>query len=579
MKSIHSSLTEIFQLAICKAFPELKDTLQNVDIAQSKSEKFGHYQCNTAMQLAKPLKLPPRKVADAIVDQVKKKEVIQSLEIAGPGFINIALKPQYIEKKVQAMLSSSKFDMPTPEKVQKIIVEFSSPNTAKELHVGHLRSTIIGDCLARVFEFLGHDVLRLNHVGDWGTAFGMLIAYLKQHHPQILTGGRDTDLPHLETWYKASKKQFDNDPDFKKLSQLEVVSLQNGNPDSLQAWNMICSISRRAYQEIYDLLDVHLEERGESYYNPSLPGLIEELTGKQLIEVSNGAKCIFIHEFKNRDGSPMPLMVQKSDGGFGYDTTDMAAMKQRIEEEKADRIIIITDAGQALHFKLVYAASVKAGYLDPGKVRFDHVAFGLVLGSDGKKFRTRSGDVERLIDLIYTAIEKAGKIMMERNPEMPEEERNAISKALGIGSIKYADLSCHRTSDYTFSYDRMLRFDGNTAAFLMYAYVRIAGIKRKVDSKTESFDSSISLKHPSEVSLGIHLAQFSETLQQVAEDLLPNRLTDYLYTLAEKFNAFYRDCKVEGAPEQNARLALCEATARLLKQGLELLGIQTVDKM
>lgn len=275
----------------------------------------------------------------------------------------------------------------------------------------------------------------------------------------------------------------------------------------------------------------------------------------------------------------MPLMVQKSDGGFGYDTTDMAAMKQRVQEEKADRIIIVTDAGQALHFKLVYAASVKAGYLDPDKVRFDHVTFGLVLGADGKKFRTRSGEVERLIDLIYTAIDKAREIMAERNPDMPQEQREKIARALGIGAIKYADLSCHRTGDYTFSYDRMLRFEGNTAAFLMYAYVRIAGIKRKIGADIDALQAAISLKHPSEMALGLHLAQFNEALQQVAEDLLPNRLSDYLYTLAEKFNAFYRDCQVEGAPEQNSRLLLCEATARILKQGLHLLGVETVEKM
>lgn len=579
MKSVNAYLTNIFQSALLKAFPELGTTRQDVDITQSKLEKFGHYQCNIAMQLAKTLKLPPRKIAESIANQVNEKDVIQSLEIAGPGFINITLTKEFIEKKVQAMLSFPKLDVSIPEKTQRIIVEFSSPNIAKELHVGHLRSTIIGDCLARVFEFLGHDVLRLNHVGDWGTAFGMLIAYLRQYHPQILTGDQDTDLSHLVTWYKDAKKQFDDDPNFKKRSQLEVVSLQKGDSGSLQAWDTICKISRRAYQEIYDLLAIRLEERGESYYNPALPALIEELTNKELIEISEGAKCIFIPEYQNRDGNPMPLMVQKSDGGFGYDTTDMAAMKQRVQEEKADRIVIVTDAGQALHFKLVYAASVKAGYLDPKKVRFDHVPFGLVLGSDGKKFRTRSGDVERLIDLIYKAIEKARQIMIERNPEMPEEEQNAIAHALGIGAIKYADLSCHRTSDYTFSYDRMLRFDGNTAAFLMYAYVRIVGIKRKVNVETSSPESYISLKHPSEIALGLHLSQFTEALQQVAEDLLPNRLTDYLYALAEKFNAFYRDCKVEGVPEQNARLALCEATALTLRQGLELLGVQTVEKM
>ncbi len=579
MDSIQTTLTHLFHKAFISAFPQLTGDAIEIDVAQSKQEKFGHYQCNTAMRLAKPLQMNPREIAQQAVDHAEKGNMIETLEIAGPGFINITLSPACIEEKAQAMATSPSLDITPPDSPQRIIVEFSSPNTAKELHVGHLRSTIIGDCLARVFEFLGHDVIRLNHVGDWGTAFGMLIAYLKQHHPQILTGEEDTDLSHLVSWYKASKKQFDEDPEFKKLSQLEVVALQGGEPDSLKAWDIICGISRRAYQEIYNLLDIRIEERGESFYNPALPGLIAELDQKGLIEVSEGAKCIFIPEFQNREGNPMPLMVQKSDGGFGYDTTDMAAMRQRVLEEKADRIIIVTDAGQALHFKLVHAASVKAGYLDPEKVRFDHVTFGLVLGADGKKFRTRSGEVEKLIDLIYTAIDKAREIMAERNPEMPEEQRDQIARALGIGAIKYADLSCHRTGDYTFSYDRMLRFEGNTAAFLMYAYVRIAGIKRKIGDDLNLQEDSISLEHPSEIALGLHLAQFSEALQQVAEDLLPNRLTDYLYTLAEKFNAFYRDCKVEGVPEQNSRLLLCEATARTLKQGLSLLGVETVEKM
>lgn len=579
MDSLIFQLTQIFHSALLQAFPQLESEEVDVDITQSKQEKFGHYQCNMAMRLAKPLKLNPRQIAQNIVDQVDQGEIIEKLEIAGPGFINITLTPAYIEKKVQAMASSETLDIAPPEKPQRIIVEFSSPNTAKELHVGHLRSTIIGESLARVFEFLGHDVIRLNHVGDWGTAFGMLIAYLKQNHPKILTGEEDTDLSHLVQWYKESKKQFDSDPEFKKASQLEVVSLQGGDPESLKAWNIICAISRRAYQEIYNLLDVTIQERGESFYNPALPGIIEELDEKGLIEVSDGAKCIFIPEYQNREGNPMPLMVQKSDGGYGYDTTDMAAMKQRVAEENADRIIIITDAGQSLHFKLVHAASVRAGYLDPENVRFDHVTFGLVLGADGKKFRTRSGEVEKLIDLIYTAVDKAGEIMADRNPDMPEEQRKEIAQALGIGSIKYADLSCHRTGDYTFSYDRMLRFEGNTAAFLMYAYVRIAGIKRKIGVDPSTLNAKILLKHPSEIALGLHLAQFTEALQQVAEDLLPNRLTDYLYTLAEKFNAFYRDCQVEGVPEQNSRLLLCEATARTLKQGLQLLGVQTVEKM
>jgi len=449
------------------------------------------------------------------------------------------------------------------------------------MHVGHLRSTIIGDCLARLFEFLGHDVLRLNHIGDWGTAFGMLIAYMKEQAPDVLTGKKDTDLTHLVGWYKASKQLFDMDPAFKKKSQLEVVALQGGDPESLKAWHIICDISSRAYQQIYDLLDVKLIERGESFYNPMLADTVADLEKKGLITISDGAKCVFVEGFQNREGNLLPLMVQKSDGGYNYDTTDMATIYHRIHDEKGDRLIYVTDSGQSVHFQMIFKVAEMAGYLDPKKVKVDHVPFGLVLGPDGKKFKTRSGDTEKLIDLLTTAIDHADKILQERSPELSEKERHHLAHALGIGAIKYADLSCNRTGDYVFSYDRMLRFEGNTAAYLMYSYVRVAGIKRKVNVNVETIlkSESIRLEHPSEISLGVHLSQFGEALENVSRDLLPNRLTDYLYALAEKFNAFFRDCRVEGSPEQNSRLLLCEAVARTMKQGLDILGVQTVDRM
>lgn len=582
MQTIAQKLTEKFKHAFLNAYPELeKETGFSVEVVQSTQDKFGDYQCNTPMRLAKYLKKNPREIAETIAKEVNPIPLIEKIDIAGPGFINIFISPQYITNAVQEMMKDDRFHLSPPDPKQKIIVEFSSPNIAKELHVGHLRSSIIGECLARIFEYLGHNVLRLNHIGDWGTAFGMLIAYLKEEHPKILTGEEDTDLTHLVKWYKASKARFDENPEFKKRSQLEVVALQGGNPDSLKAWEMICGISRKAYNEIYALLDVTLTERGESYYNPLIPQLIEDLQSRGLIDISDGAKCIFLPEFKNREGNPMPLMIEKSDGGWGYDTTDMAAMRQRVKDEKADRIIVITDSGQSLHFQMIYAASVKAGYLDPRKSRFDHVPFGLVLGQDGKKFRTRSGETERLADLLYNAVDRAEEIVKERNPEMKEEEIKPLAKALGIGAVKYADLSCHRTSDYTFSYERMLRFDGNTAAFLMYAYVRIAGIRRKIGADLSEIRKThtILLEHPSEIALGMHLLRFAEALEQVASELLPNRLCDYLYILADKFNAFYRDCQVEGSTHMGSRLLLCETTARVLKQGLYLLGVDTVEKM
>jgi arginyl-tRNA synthetase len=584
MKSLVSLLYSKFQQATEKAFPELlsQGVAIPTEVTPSTQNKFGHYQCNTAMKLTKWLKQPPRKIAEQIVAALDRQdEMIAQLEIAGPGFINVTLHPVFLSQEVDILLRSPHLGIDMPDHPQRIIIDFSSPNVAKEMHVGHLRSTIIGDCLARLFEFLGHDVVRHNHLGDWGTAFGMLIAYMKEEVPQVLTGKQKTDLTHLVTWYKASKKRFDEDLNFKKRAQLEVVALQQGQPQARQAWEIICDISRKAYQEIYDLLDVRLIERGESFYNPYLADIVSDLEHKDLVQISDGAKCIFLEGFQNREGEPLPLMVQKSDGGYNYDTTDMATIYHRIHIERGDRLIYVTDAGQSTHFQMIFKAAEKAGYLDPHKVRVDHVPFGLVLGPDGKKFRTRSGETERLIDLLQAAIDHADKILQERNPEMEKEERQRLAQALGLGAIKYADLSNHRMSDYTFSYDRMLRFEGNTAAFLMYAYVRIAGIKRKVNIDPYSLLGSthIRLEHPSEVDLGLHLLRFHESLELVANDLLPNRLTDYLYTLAEKFNAFFRDCRVEGSPQQNERLLLCEATAKVLKQGLNILGVSTVDRM
>lgn len=574
-----------FQQAVTAAFPSLASMGEElpIEITPATQEQFGHYQCNTAMKLSKPLKQNPRQIAEAIVQHFPSdfRPNISKMEIAGPGFINITLSPQFLMDRMPAILSDPHLGVDIVKAHQKVVIDFSSPNTAKEMHVGHLRSTIIGDCLARVFEFLGYDVMRLNHVGDWGTAFGMLIAYIKEKDPQVLRGQKQVDLTQLVAWYKAAKQLFDEDSAFKKKSQLEVVALQQGEPEARKAWEIICDISRRAYQEIYDLLDVKIQERGESFYNPMLADVVSDLEAKGLVTLSDGAKCIFLEGFQNREGKMLPLMIQKSDGGYNYDTTDMAAIRHRIDVEKANRIIIITDAGQAVHFQMVFKAAEKAGYLDPKKVKVDHVPFGLVLGADGKKFRTRSGETEKLIDLLQTAVDKAEEILKERSPDMGDAERKLTGHALGIGAVKYADLSCHRTGDYTFSYERMLKFEGNTAAFLMYSYVRIAGIKRKVNVDVEALKKTahITLEHPSEIALAMHLVQFGEMLDEVVNELLPNRLTDYLYGLAEKFNAFFRDCRVEGSPQQNSRLLLCEATARVMREGLQLVGLQLVERM
>ncbi len=576
-------LSQAFFDAIQTAFTGFDFAPHTLEITPSTQDKFGHYQFNGAMKLAGLFKQKPREVAEAIVAQLsanpRNSMLIEKLEIAGPGFINIWLKPEYLANRLQTMLSSSHLAINKVNPPQRVIVDFSSPNTAKEMHVGHLRSTIIGDCLSHLFEFLGYDVLRLNHIGDWGTAFGMLIAYLKENVPAVLTGTEKTDLTHLVNWYRESKKQFDADADFKKRAQLEVVAIQSGNADSITAWEIICDISRKAYQEIYNLLDVKIIERGESFYNPMLADVVTDLEKKGLITLSDGAKCIFIEGFENREGDLLPLMVQKSDGGYNYASTDLAAIRHRIQDEKADRLIYITDAGQATHFAMVFKAAELAGYLDVHKVMVNHVPFGLVLGADGKKFKTRSGDTERLIDLLTTAITEAKRILAEREVDMSAQQLEETARILGINAIKYADLSSNRTSDYVFSYERMLRFEGNTAAFLMYSYVRINGIKRKIGIDIATINATLELQHPSEIALAIHLDQFVMTLEQMTKDLAPHRLTEYLYNLAERFNAFFRDCRVEGDAAQNSRLLLCEVAAKVMRQGFYILGLKPLERM
>lgn len=574
MENLNSLLEEKTRQALALAFGR---TDIAPEITQSTQPQFGDYQCNNALKLAKELRQSPRDVAQKIAAHFEKDSLIARIEIAGPGFINLTLDPIFLSKQVSEILRDPLLGVPHPKRRQKVVVEFSSPNVAKELHVGHLRSTIIGDCLARLFEFLGQDVLRLNHIGDWGTQFGMLIAYMREEASAILEGKKEADLSSLMQWYRASKNRFDTDPEFKKRAQLQVVKLQGGDEATLAAWKMICDISRHAYQAIYNLLDIKLVERGESFYNSMLPQVVIDLEKKGMVAVSDGAKCIYLEGFAGREGEPLPIIIQKSDGGYNYDTTDMAALRHRIEVEKAGRIIVVVDAGQSLHFQMLFKAAEKAGYLDPQKVQADHVAFGVVLGPDGKKFKTRSGETKRLVDLIYEAVAHAKKILKERMPELADQELSHMAEVLGIDAIKYADLSCHRIKDYIFSYERMLRFEGNTAAFLLYAYVRIQSIKRKIDK--EIISAAIKLEHPAEIALGLHLRQFGEALDCVARDLIPNRLTDYLYTLAEKFHAFFRDCRVEGSPQEESRLALSEATGRILEKGLQILGLKILDRM
>lgn len=562
------------------------NTDYSIDITPATNNKFGHYQCNSAMKLAKILSTSPRDIAEKLRETLLARDsgttkMFIAIEIAGPGFINFILNPVYLSDLLNTQLQDPRLACKAIAPGKKAIIDFSSPNIAKEMHVGHLRSTIIGDCIARTLEFLGYEVSRLNHVGDWGTQFGMLIAYIEQQQ-LTLQQVHSMDISELLKLYRAAKLEFDANAEFKLRAQRAVVALQSGNLQAKQYWEAICASSRIAFEQIYAILDIKIQERGESFYNPQLPEVINDLEQKHLIKISNGAKCVYLDGFTNREGDPLPLIVQKSDGGYNYATTDLAAVKHRVNTEHGSWLIYVTDAGQSQHFNMVFAAAKLAGYYEPSKVRINHVPFGLVLRADGKKFQTRSGETERLIDLIQAAVDKAKALLEARNyTDVTPEELQQMAQILGINAIKYADLANNRTSDYAFSLDRMLQFEGNTAAFVCYAYVRIQSIKRKIgiDIKQLLTTATINLQTPEEIELGLQLLRFPEMLNSFAAELLPNRITDYLYHLSEKFHVFFHNCRVEGAPEQNNRILLCEAVAIVLKQGLELLGLRPLEKM
>lgn len=582
---IASSLLFQLEALFSATFSHVIGHQVTIEIVRTKEEKFGDYQCSSAMRLGKEIKCSPVELAKKVMQEIGVHPLISSMEVAGPGFINIKLTTSGVQQFFGALFKENSIHLASMHK-QRVIVDFSSPNVAKEMHVGHLRSTIIGDVLARLFEFTGQDVVRLNHVGDWGTSFGMLVAFIRSQPNFSLATLHTLSLPDLMRCYRAAKAQFDVDPQFKKESQLAVVGFQTGkDQEARKIWETICAISRTAYQQIYSLLDTPQIERGESFYNSMLEQVVVDFEKRGLITVSDGAKCCFLEGFSNREGQMLPLMLQKSDGGYTYDTTDVAALIHRIEEEKADWIVYVVDAGQSVHFDMVFSAVEKAGILDRSKVRVDHVPFGLVLGADGKKYKTRSGDAEKLIDLLQEAVDQAKKLLDERNSSWSEEERAHVAKILGLGAVKYADLSCHRASDYTFSYERMLRFEGNTAAFIMYSYVRTESIKRKIAGKNGDKGEIVPLPHQPALptmqdrALALLLAQFPETIEKAIQELLPNRLTEYLFTLAEQFNAFFRDCRVEGDPHEASRLRLVEVTGFVLKTGLNLLGIQVPAKM
>ncbi|WP_071191193.1 arginine--tRNA ligase [Trichormus sp. NMC-1] len=555
-------------------------------LVTASNPKFGDFQANVALSLSKKLGMQPRAIASAIVEKLDISDICEPPEIAGPGFINLKLQTSYLEAQLNAIKADSRLGVPTAKNPQKEIVDFSSPNIAKEMHVGHLRSTIIGDCIARILEFRGHDVLRLNHVGDWGTQFGMLITYLREVYPEALTTADALDIGDLVNFYRQAKQRFDADESFQETARQEVVRLQAGAEDTLHAWKLLCEQSRKEFQIIYDLLDIKLNERGESFYNSFLPAVVEDLETAGLVEENQGAKCVFLDGFTNREGEPLPLIVQKSDGGYNYATTDLAALRYRIQEDQAKRIIYVTDEGQANHFSQFLQVAKKANWI-PDNVKIVHVPFGLVLGEDGKKFKTRSGDTVRLRDLLDEAVSRTRADLEARLKEEGREETeefiNNVANVVGISAVKYADLSQNRTSNYVFSYDKMLSLKGNTAPYMIYAYVRTQGISREgnIDFANLGDNAKIILREDTEFTLAKHLLQLDEVIGEVEQDLLPNRLCDYLYNLSDKFNKFYENCPVlkSEEPVRTSRLMLCDLTARTLKLGLDMLGIRVLERM
>jgi arginyl-tRNA synthetase len=577
--SILADLKIRFSHAIAAAFgAEYAD--YDPAVAAAKDPKFGDYQCNAALSLTKRLKQKPQDVAAQIIANLKFEDMFEPPTIAGAGFINLKLQLSYIASHLAAMQKSDRLAIAPVAKPERVIVDFSSPNIAKEMHVGHLRSTIIGDSIARILEFQGHEVLRLNHVGDWGTQFGMLITFLREVYPDALTKADAIAIGDLVELYRQAKKRFDEDPEFKEISRSAVVELQAGGQSARQAWQLLCEQSRREFQKIYDALNIQLEERGESFYNPFLSDVISDLQATGLLQEDQGALCVFLEGFNNKDGQPLPLIVQKSDGGYNYATTDLAALRYRIREDRATRIIYVTDIGQSAHFAQVFQVAKRADWL-PESVQAIHVPFGLVMGDDGKKFKTRSGDTVPLKSLLEEAVTRAYADIDSRNPDATPEFKQDVAEAIGLGAVKYADLSQNRTSNYIFSFDKMLSLQGNTAPYMLYAYVRVQGIGRKGGIDFDRVDSAISLTEAPEIALAKHLLQFAEAIDAVAEELFPNRLCQYLFELSQKFNQFFEQCPVLQAEDavKISRLNLCDITAKTLKLGLGLLGIRVLERM
>eukprot|EP01147_Barroeca_monosierra_P011180 gene11180-3238_t len=617
------AVINIMRATISHAYPQYASTDPSITIPAGKVKNAGNYQCNAAMNInnllkKKGVKSNPRDVAQQIVNSLIQNPIVDKLEVAGPGFINVFVSREFAENQLDKLLRNGMLPPSVPKK--KVIVDFSSPNIAKEMHVGHLRSTIIGDSICRILEFCGHETHRVNHVGDWGTQFGMLIAHLKDEFPDYSI--KSPPIGDLQSFYKASKVRFDGDPEFKKRAYNETVKLQSGDADVTLAWKLICDVSRREFQEIYDRLGIKLEEKGESFYQSRMQIVVEELHSKNML-VNDDGRTIAWTSAKDQTG--IPLIVVKSDGAFTYDTSDLATLRYRTVEESADWVIYVVGQSQDLHFKNIFALGRDACWVKPS-CRIDHAGFGDVLGEDGKKFKTRSGDTVRLRDLLDKGVEQAEQSLEQRERRyevyllgklafmicvcpstlitfpgsasellltLSDEEKQSVYEAVAYGCIKYADLCQVRTNEYEFSYEKMLNDKGNTAVYMLYALARIKSILRQpiineqgIDLEQEAKSRHLKLHDDRELKLALHILRFPEILSRVLKDLSPKHLCDFIYELSTLFTAFYDKCycirkdKTGNVIEVNVeRLLLVKATGIVMQQVLTLLGIRTLERM
>lgn len=582
METISSLLAEKVRAALAG----VADVSPQVSVATDA--RFGDYQTNIAMMLAKQQRANPRQLAQQIVDKIEVAEISEPPEIAGAGFINFRLKPAWIEQRITALSSDERLGVPQPIRAKQLVIDFSSPNVAKPMHVGHIRSTILGDALARIAEFIGHRVVRDNHIGDWGTQFGMLLVGWKSELNREALG---TDpLGEMERIYKLISARCKEDPATLDRVRQELVKLQAGDAENLELWHEMIRLSQAQFDTVYGRLGVRFDvSLGESFYNPWLRDVVEQLRERGIATESEGALCVFSDGsgkpeddpflIKDKDGwRPNPALVQKSDGAANYTTTDLATLEYRLKTWSPDEIIYVTDGRQQLHFRQLFA--IFRRWHSDVPVRLAHVWFGSILGDDGKPFKTRSGDTIKLAELLDEAEERALKLVTEKNPDLPESDRREIARVVGLGAMKYADLLPNRQSDYVFSWDKMLSFQGNTAPYLQYSYVRIRSIFRKGGEAAKA-GAPVALVEPAELALAKKLFQFGEILPQVLDDYRPNQLANYLYELASTFHGFFEACPVlkAEAATRESRLLLCDTTARILRQGLSLLGIEAPERM